>query len=122
LTRGINARDCHATNVHVQDKKIIRSATESASRLAGTRTEVAAGVDSGNAVRHIQTLTKPNSLSKTMRKVGVGLVAAPDPITTVAGAALITGSYMTKRKDPVGLTELAAETRKILRDMQSLTL
>jgi hypothetical protein len=58
-----------------------------------------------------------------MKKAGVALiVGTPDPITAVPGVALIATSYMVRRKDPTKLDDLAAETRRILRDIQSLSL
>ena len=53
-----------------------------------------------------------------MRKAGIALIAAPDPVTTVAGAGLLASSYALK-KEPASLTNLAMETRKVLRDLQS---
>ncbi len=57
-----------------------------------------------------------------MRKVGIALIAAPDPITAVPGVAMLAGSYALKGKNPATLQDLAQETRKILHDMDSLTL
>lgn len=57
-----------------------------------------------------------------MRKVGIALIAAPDPITAVPGVAMLAGSYALKGKNPATLQDLAGETRKILRDLESLTL
>jgi len=55
-----------------------------------------------------------------MRKLGVALVAAPDPITGVPGVALLASSVVMKRREPAGIAELAKETRKVLREIQSL--
>jgi len=106
----------------LQEKRILRSTTDSLARIADARSEVISRVDPRGVVRNIQTVTKPNSVSKTMRKAAIGLIAAPDPVTTVAGAALLTGSFVTKRNDPTSLADLAAETRKVMRDIRSLTL
>jgi len=58
-----------------------------------------------------------------MRKAGVALiVGTPDPITAVPGVALLAASFASRRKDPAKLDDLAAETRKLLRDIQSLSL
>lgn len=57
-----------------------------------------------------------------MKKVGVALIAAPDPITAVPGVALVASSYIMKKKQPTSLGDLAEETRKILRDIESISL
>lgn len=70
----------------------------------------------------MKDLTKPNSVSKTMRNVGMALLSSPDVVTDVPGVALVAGSYVMKKKDPTKLEDLATETRKILRDIQNLEL
>lgn len=73
--------------------------------------------------QHFDRLTKPKSPSSTMKKAGVALiVGTPDPITAVPGVALIAASIILKKKEPAKLGDLASETRKILRDLQSLSL
>ncbi len=57
-----------------------------------------------------------------MKKVGVALIAAPDPITAVPGVALVATSLVLKKKEPTTLGDLAQETRKILRDIESISL
>jgi hypothetical protein len=106
----------------LQQKKLLRSKTDSLSRLADAKAEVASHVDTSSVSRHMNDLTKPNSVSKTMKKVGFALLASPDIVTDVPGVALVATSYVMKKKDPIGLGELASETRKILRDINSLSL
>lgn len=58
-----------------------------------------------------------------MKKAGVALiVATPDPFTAVPGVAMIATSYALRRKAPAKLDDLAAVTRKILRDIESFRL
>ena len=57
-----------------------------------------------------------------MKKLGVALIAAPDPITAVPGIALVASSYVLKKKQPASLGSLALETRKLLRDIESLSI
>jgi hypothetical protein len=106
----------------VKEKKILSSTAESLSRLAETKAEVSDGVDADKVTRHFNGLTKPNSPSKTMRNVGMALLSSPDPVTDVPGAVLIAGSFVLKKRDPTSLNNLAQETRKILRDIRSLSL
>jgi len=73
--------------------------------------------------RNLTRVSKPGSPSSTLKKAGVALiVVTPDPITAVPGIALIAASYATKRKEPAKLDDLAVETKKILREIQSLSL
>ena len=96
---------------------------DSLSRLNETRNQVTASADNSRVSRNLKDISKPNSPSSTLRKTGIALiVATPDPVTSVPGVALIATSYAFKRKEPTKLDDLAAETRKILRDLQSLRL
>jgi hypothetical protein len=107
----------------MEERRIVRSVAESLARLHETRTNVASSVDTKSVSRHLDKVSKPNSPSSTLKKAGVALiVATPDPITAVPGVALIAASYATKRKEPTKLDDLAAESRRILRDIQSLRL
>ncbi len=107
----------------MQEKKIVRSVADSLSRLSETKAEVASRVDTTAVKQHASKLTNPSSPSKALRKAGVALiVATPDPVTAVPGVALIASSYAVRGKDPTKLDDLAVETRKILRDIQSLRL
>jgi hypothetical protein len=107
----------------MQEKGIVKSATESISRISEAKKQVAANVDSASVSRNVRKLTKPGSPSSALKKAGVALiVGTPDPITAVPGVALIATSYVAKRKDPAKLDDLAEETRKILRDIQSFSL
>jgi hypothetical protein len=106
----------------VQEKKLLRSTTESLTRLAEAKSQVSAGVDPATAQRHMRNLSKPNSPASTMKKVGIALIAAPDPVTAVPGVALVASAYALKNKEPTTLNDLARETRKILRDIGSISL
>ncbi|MDG6898195.1 MAG: hypothetical protein JRM99_04095 [Nitrososphaerota archaeon] len=107
----------------MQEKKILQSAAESVSRVAEAKASVAASVDTTKLRPHVTSLSKPGSPSSAMKKAGVALiVGTPDPITAVPGVALIAASYMSKKNDPAKLADLALETRKILRDLQSLSI
>jgi hypothetical protein len=57
-----------------------------------------------------------------MRKAGIALIVTPDPFTSVPGVALLASSLVMKRREPASLGTLARETRKVLREIQSLNL
>jgi len=105
----------------MQEGKIVRSVADSLTRLKEAKTMVASSSDNSDVSKHLKGISKPNSPSSALRKAGIALiVATPDPVTAVPGVALIATSYAVRRKEPTKLDDLAAETRKILRDMQSL--
>ncbi len=102
------------------DRKLVRSSTDSAARLAGDRAQVAAGLRSSKVEDRIGQVMHPKSLSGSMKKVGIALIAAPDPITGVPGVALLASSYAMKKREPADLSHLAKETKKVLREMATL--
>jgi hypothetical protein len=107
----------------MEEKRIVRSVADSLTRLKEARGNVASSVDTRDVSRHLTRVSKPSSPSSALKKAGVALiVVTPDPVTAVPGVALIAASYATKRHEPAKLGDLAAETKKILRDIQSLSL
>ena len=86
------------------------------------RVNVAGAVDASPLRQRFDDLTKPPSISGGMRKAGIALIAAPDPFTGVPGVALLASSFVMKRREPASLSSLAQETRKVLRELQSLSL
>jgi len=106
----------------MEEKRIARSVAESLARLQEAKSNVASSIDTRHMTHQMNKVSKPGSPSSTMKKAGVALiVVTPDPITAVPGVALIAASYATKRNEPAKLDDLAVETRKILRDIQSLS-
>ena len=107
----------------MEEKRIVRSVADSLVRLGEASSSVVSSVDTKDVSQRLRKVSKPSSPSSTLKKAGVALiVATPDPITAVPGVALIAASYATKRNEPTKLDDLAAETRRILRDIQSLSL
>ncbi|MDG6917706.1 MAG: hypothetical protein JRM85_08960 [Nitrososphaerota archaeon] len=102
-----------------QDKRVLQSAAKSLRRVAEVKSEVARKTEASNLARHVEGLTKPKSPSSTMKKAGIALIAAPDPVTGVAGVALLASSFALKNKEPMKVSDIAAETRKLLREIQS---
>lgn len=98
---------------------MLRSTAESLTRISRAKSEVASGLDASGISRHVGRVTKPGSPGSAMKKAGVALIAAPEPLTGVAGVALVASSLVMKRNEPASLSSVARETRKILREMQS---
>jgi len=103
-------------------KNLIRTSANSISRIANQRAEVGAAASTSYVKRALDDLTNPPSLGGGMRKAGIALIAAPDPFTGVPGVALLAASFVAKRNEPATLRELANETRRVLRDFQSIGL
>jgi len=103
-------------------KVLVRSATDSISRIVNDWAQAAGAVDTGVLKGQFRDLTKPPSLSGGMRKAGIALIAAPDPFTGVPGVALLASSFVLKRREPASLGNLAQEARKVLIEVQSLSL
>jgi len=103
-------------------RRLIRSSTDSASRLVNEKARIAAVVDTSPLRPHLDDLIKPPSLSGGMRKAGIALVLTPDPISGVPGVALLASSFVMKKREPASLESLAQETRKALQEIRSLRL
>jgi len=107
----------------MEEKRIARSVADSLSRLGEAKRDIASSIDPKGVAHRLNNVSKPGSPSSTLKKAGVALiVVTPDPVTAVPGVALIAASYAAKHNEPAKLDDIAAETRKILRDIQSLSL
>jgi len=80
---------------------------------------VAGCLADGDVRNGLRQVAKPNSISKTMRKVGVGLILAPDPITAVPGAIILGASFATRGREPLSPASVFNETRKLLAEIGS---
>ncbi len=67
----------------------------------------------------LKQVVKPNSISRTMRKVGVALLLSPDPITDVPGAIMVGVSFAARGKDPLRPASVFEETQKLLSEIGS---
>lgn len=105
-----------------QQRNLVRTSTGSVSRVARERVELAGVMDSGQVKCSMDQVVKPKSLAQGVKKVGVVLCASPDPFTGIPGAALIAASCFMKSREPASLEHLARETRKMMRDIESLSL
>jgi hypothetical protein len=124
LTNAINAAGLHvtATLQNNQIKRLAATSAKSAKRLANDHAAAVKNIDPSESFQATNRALKPKSMASGMRKAGIALIAAPDPITGVPGVALLASSYVVKKKEAAGLEQLARETRKMMRDLQSLRL
>jgi hypothetical protein len=68
----------------------------------------------------LKQVSRPNSISRTLRKAGVAMILAPDPFTAVPGAILLGAYLATRGKEPLTPTSVYDATRKLLDEMGSL--
>jgi len=80
---------------------------------------VARGLADAETRDRLRQVAKPNSVSKTLRKAGVALILAPDPITAVPGAMMLGASLATRRREPLSSSSVFDETRKLLAELGS---
>lgn len=89
----------------------IKKMTESVKR----RTEVYSGlakIDGRETTRSMRALQKAPSPGKKMQKIGLGLVLAPEPVTTPIGCALmITGKVLEKKYNSATIVDVGHETK-----------
>ena len=124
MTPAVNApwSILRAAVVQQPPSKLVRSSADSVARVANEKASVTRTMDTSSLRRHVGDVTKPPSLSGAMRKAGIALIAVPDPFTGVPGVALLASSIVLKKNEPASVERLALETRKVLREIQSLRL
>jgi hypothetical protein len=84
------------------------------------RTTVAGCLADAGTRDKLRQLTRPNSISKTLRKAGLALMLSPDPITDVPGAIMLGVSFATRGRDPLSPASVYIETRKLLAEIGGL--
>ena len=80
---------------------------------------MARGLADAETRERLRQVAKPNSVSRTLRKAGVALILAPDPITAVPGAMMLGASLATRRREPLSSSSVFDETRKLLAELGS---
>jgi hypothetical protein len=81
---------------------------------------VASAVGDRETKARLRQVVKPTSVSRTLRKAGVALILAPDPITAVPGAMMLGASFVAKQREPLNASSVFEETRRLLAEMGSL--
>jgi len=88
----------------------IKKLTESVKR----RSEVYSGlakIDDGGTARSMRALQEAPSPGKKLQKIGLGLLLAPEPVTTPLGCALmITGKILEKKYNSSTIVDIGNET------------
>ncbi|MDG6914524.1 MAG: hypothetical protein JRN03_02355 [Nitrososphaerota archaeon] len=99
---------------------MVRSGVGSAVRIAADKKEVAAGLADKRTRDALKQVKRPNSVSGTLRKAGVALILAPDPITAVPGVVMLGASVAAGRKKPLSSDSVYEEAQQIISELDSL--
>jgi hypothetical protein len=92
---------------------LFRSQCDSLRKISRDWIGVASSLEASEAAKSVRDLTYPPSVKKTMRTTGIALAVAPEPFTTAAGVALVTGSFAVGG-EPANLESVAEELRSEL--------
>lgn len=99
--------------------RIIASNAKSAARTLDDRQTAAKSLADAGTRKALKAVAKPNSVSGALRKAGVALILAPDPVTGVAGVVMVGASLAARGKKPLSPTAVYEETQKLLKEMDS---
>ena len=99
--------------------RLLRSSASSVTRVLRERATVAERLADAETRDGLKQVARPNNISKMMRKAGIGLIMAPDPITAVPGAIILGASFATRGREPLSPTSVFNETRKLLAEIGS---
>jgi hypothetical protein len=84
------------------------------------RQAAAEAIANARTRERLKEVVKPNSISGTLRKTGIALILAPDPITAIPGAVMLGASIATRGKRPLSPTAVYEETQKLVAELDSL--
>ena len=98
----------------------IKKLTESVKR----RNEIYSGlakIDDGGTARSMRALQKAPSPGKKLQKIGLGLVLAPEPITTPLGCALmVAGKILEKKYNSSTIVDVGHETKSTISTIKDI--
>lgn len=98
----------------------IKKLAESAKR----RNEVYSGlakIDSKGTAKSMRVLRKAPSPGKKIQKIGLGLLLAPEPVTTPIGCALIVaGKVLEKKYNSATISDIGQETNNTIYSIKDI--
>jgi hypothetical protein len=97
--------------------RLLKHKADSAARVLKDRGDVAMALGDKKTTSALGAVVRPNSPSKTLRKAGVALILAPDPATAVPGLVMLGASFALESRDPMSVSSLCAEARKLLEEI-----
>ncbi|MDG6949293.1 MAG: hypothetical protein JRM77_05490 [Nitrososphaerota archaeon] len=103
--------------------KLAKSRADSLTRTSQERARVAKSLSTAETRERLDDIIKPNSISKTLKKMGIMILLSPDPlgpIIDIPGVVLLSASYFIKGREPMGVESVFRETQQVLDDLQQL--
>jgi hypothetical protein len=103
--------------------RLVRAGTHSLVRTSQDSRQVAWSLSNTETKKSLNQVVKPNSVSKTLRKVGVAMLLSPDPLGPIAdipGVVLLGASYAMRKGEPESIASVFKETQSMLRELQKL--
>ena len=89
-------------------------------RTSQDRLNAAGSISDSETQEKLRNVVRPPDVSKSLKKAGAALLLPPDPFTDVAGLALLGAAYAMSSRKPLSIGSMLAETRKSMRDLQSM--
>jgi hypothetical protein len=103
-----------------KDAKLLESTARSLTRVAGENAQLRETMAQPELRTNLERVVRPRSMAGGMKKAGIALLLSPDPVTDVAGIALLATAHVAKKREPTNVKHVVNEARKILRDIESL--
>ena len=103
--------------------RLVNAGTDSLVRSSHDATQVAMSLSNTETKSRLNQVVKPNSVSKTLRKVGMAVLLSPDPFGPVAdipAVALLGASYAMKKGEPESIASVIKKTQSMLRELETL--
>ncbi len=103
--------------------RLVRAGTSSLVRTSQDSALVASSLSNTETKKSLNQVVKPNSVSKTLRKVGVAVLLSPDPlgpIVDIPGVVILGASFAMKKGEPESIESVFKETQSMLRELQKL--
>ena len=104
-----------------REAALAKSQCEALRRISKDWVDVASSFEGEDAARSVRDLNHPPSMKKTARTVGIALAVAPEPFTTVAGVALVAGSFVMKG-EPMAVENVTEELGDYMSEMSAFDL
>jgi hypothetical protein len=101
----------------------VKAGANSLVRTSQDRMYVARNLSSTETKKRFNEVVKPNSVSRTLKKVGLTMLLSPDPLGPVAdvpGVVLLGASYILKQREPANIESVFKETQLIFDELQPL--
>ena len=100
--------------------RLAKARARSYARTSHDRACAAGSISDPATGEKLRSVVHPPDVSKSLGKAGAALLIPPDPFTDIAGVALLGAAYAMSSRRPLSIESMLAETRKTMRDLQSI--